>query len=41
VTDSELRQRFAAAGRLRVEAERDLHTLTADLRRVIGASMRA
>lgn len=41
VTGSELRQRFAAAGRRRVEAERDLHVLTAELRRVIGASMRA
>jgi glycosyltransferase involved in cell wall biosynthesis len=41
VTDGDVRQRFAAAGRRRVEAERDLHVLTAELRRVIGASRRA
>jgi glycosyltransferase involved in cell wall biosynthesis len=40
VTDSELRRRLAVAGRRRVETERDLHSLTAELRQVIGAALR-
>jgi glycosyltransferase involved in cell wall biosynthesis len=41
VVDPDARQRFATAGRRRVEAERDLHALTAEFRQVIGALIRA